>query len=318
MSKIYPYGGFWKRFAAFLIDAIILTIPFTLIYGIWMVYTIRPLIPLLSTATAGQPPSPELLEAALKIYSAMFGFQIISLIAYWLYHAFMESSRYQATLGKMVLGIKVVGEQGQRISFWHATGRTFAKWVSALTLYVGFLMAGATRRKQALHDIIASTYVVDKTYEPGQPLPEVPSHYVLLVISFIAIWLLMLLPVMLLGWFIAHSDGLRGQEMVPARQNFIEPVNNTLDQQLPAIRQLQDKNVLEKLPTLQQLPAEQKQPFTENDYAFTFEDNGTVRAQHTDNDYALLMRPDENWPCCQPLVPDGCAEIVDATVCQAR
>jgi uncharacterized RDD family membrane protein YckC len=50
---------------------------------------------------------------------------------------------------------------GQRISFLHATGRFFAKMVSGLIpLGIGYIMAGFTQRKQALHDMIASTLVV--------------------------------------------------------------------------------------------------------------------------------------------------------------
>lgn len=317
MSKIYPYGGFWKRLAAFLIDTFILSIPFMLVYGVWIYYVIRPVLPLMSSVSANQPLNAEVLDAMLRVYSAMSLFQIISLLVFWLYYAIMESSRYQATLGKLVLGLKVVGENGQRISFWHATGRTFAKIISAMTVYIGFLIAGANKHKQALHDIIATTYVVDKTYEEGQPLPEVETHYILLSLAILLLLFILLIPFILLGWFIAHADQFQNTPTVPP--GIIEQVNTDQNANkivIPAVTK--SSYAVSKLPALRNLPPEQKQPFTENDYAFTFEDNGTVRAQHTDNDYALLMRPDENWPCCQPLVPDGCAEVTDVEVCQAK
>ncbi len=58
------------------------------------------------------------------------------------------------------MGIVVIGLDGQRISFLRATGRYFAKILSALILFIGFLMVAFTARKQALHDIIANTLVV--------------------------------------------------------------------------------------------------------------------------------------------------------------
>jgi uncharacterized RDD family membrane protein YckC len=77
----------------------------------------------------------------------------------------MESSPQQATLGKMALGLKVTDLQGERLSFARATGRYFGKIVSSLILFVGFMMAGWTEKKQALHDIMAGTLVVKKQTE---------------------------------------------------------------------------------------------------------------------------------------------------------
>ena len=71
----------------------------------------------------------------------------------------MLSSSYQATLGKMIFGMKVTDLSGNRLSFAHATGRHFAKWISSLTLCIGYIMVGFTERKQGLHDMIAGTLV---------------------------------------------------------------------------------------------------------------------------------------------------------------
>ena len=75
----------------------------------------------------------------------------------------MLSSEKQATVGKMVLGIVVTDINGGPISFARATGRHFAKWLSALILGIGFLMAAFTEKKQALHDMIADTLVVNRS-----------------------------------------------------------------------------------------------------------------------------------------------------------
>lgn len=79
--------------------------------------------------------------------------------ANWIYEAAMESSSKQATVGKMALGLRVTDLEGRRISFARATGRHFAKIISGMTLLIGYIMAGFTERKQALHDMIAGTLV---------------------------------------------------------------------------------------------------------------------------------------------------------------
>lgn len=85
----------------------------------------------------------------------------LNALAGWLYFALQESSAAQATLGKRALGLRVVGPGGGRITFARATGRHFAKWLSALPLGLGFLMAVFTEKKQALHDLLAGTCVVE-------------------------------------------------------------------------------------------------------------------------------------------------------------
>jgi uncharacterized RDD family membrane protein YckC len=86
----------------------------------------------------------------------------VTAVLAWLYYALMESSKYQATLGKIVLGIVVTDTSGQRISFGRATGRYFAKIISQIILLIGYIMIAFTEKKQGLHDIIASTLVVVK------------------------------------------------------------------------------------------------------------------------------------------------------------
>ena len=91
---------------------------------------------------------------------AGFFINLVVLLVYIGYFAGMESSFRQATYGKMMLGVKVVDEDGFRISFWRAVGRYFAKYLSIFTLFIGFLMAAFTEKKQALHDMVAKTLVI--------------------------------------------------------------------------------------------------------------------------------------------------------------
>jgi uncharacterized RDD family membrane protein YckC len=78
----------------------------------------------------------------------------------WIYYALLESSVWQATIGKKLLGLRVTDLAGNRISFARASGRFFGKILSGMILGIGFLMAGFTQRKQALHDILAGCLVL--------------------------------------------------------------------------------------------------------------------------------------------------------------
>ena len=139
------YGGFWIRVVAAIIDAIILRVvvaPIGMIFG--------------GLGMAGMMSG--IPHAGLHILGG--GITIILLIfGSWLYEALMESSSYQATLGKMIFGMKVTDLNGNRISFERATGRHFAKWLSAMLLGIGYIMVGFTERKQGLHDLLAGTLV---------------------------------------------------------------------------------------------------------------------------------------------------------------
>jgi len=153
------YAGFWKRFVAYLIDGILL--------GIVELVIFIPVLGMLGLGIAGAGSNGEDMEhAAGMLLAFIFGpllFAILAIaVAGWLYFALMESSVKGATLGKMALGIRVTDLNGGRISFARASGRYFGKLVSGAILYIGFIMAGFTQQKQALHDIMAGCLVVNK------------------------------------------------------------------------------------------------------------------------------------------------------------
>lgn len=87
-------------------------------------------------------------------YGGMIGFS-------WLYFVLFEISEMQATPGKKLLGLKVVDLSGEKIGFWRGTVRYFSKTLSRLFLMFGFLMIAFTKKKQALHDKIASTLIIE-------------------------------------------------------------------------------------------------------------------------------------------------------------
>ncbi|MGE0205074.1 MAG: RDD family protein [Hyphomicrobiaceae bacterium] len=82
------------------------------------------------------------------------------LFVFFVYMLFMEQSRYQATVGKLLLGMRVTGLDGKRVSLAQSIIRNISKILSVLTLLVGFIMVVWTRRRQSLHDKIAGTVVI--------------------------------------------------------------------------------------------------------------------------------------------------------------
>jgi uncharacterized RDD family membrane protein YckC len=77
----------------------------------------------------------------------------------WLYSALLESSSWEATVGKRLLGLRVTDEAGSRVTFGAASRRYLSKLVSGAILGVGFLMAAFSERGQALHDRLTGTRV---------------------------------------------------------------------------------------------------------------------------------------------------------------
>lgn len=88
------------------------------------------------------------------------GANLITFAVLMLYWIAADASRYRGSLGKSALGIAVVDGDGQRLHLVQAAGRNLLKVLSAVPLCIGFLMAGWTKRKQALHDLITGSYLI--------------------------------------------------------------------------------------------------------------------------------------------------------------
>ena len=153
------YAGFWLRVVAALIDGLALAIPMGFVFFLLIISA----LPTLMT----HPPDP--MRMMIAILPRLIVFLLITLAATWLYWSLMESSTWQATLGKKALGLYVADLEGNRVTFGKASGRFFAgrgigsvPYVGGLYFLVSCILAGLTEKKQALHDIIAGCLVLRK------------------------------------------------------------------------------------------------------------------------------------------------------------
>jgi len=148
-----PYGGFWARLGAYLIDSLIVAIPLDIVLALVGAYQ-TPTV----TSTTDANGTVHIHwhgDVSLFVLSILAGYA-----ASWLYSALLQSSSRQATIGEGALNLIVTDLDGNRISFGRASGRYFASILSGFTLGIGYLMMLWTARKQTLHDKIAGTLVV--------------------------------------------------------------------------------------------------------------------------------------------------------------
>ena len=145
--------------AAYILDAIILYIPGTIIQKMMGGAAAEEAMKQ-SQLVAGS--NPEMMLAAMsQYYATMLSAILIITVITWLYFAICESSSWQGTIGKLALGIRVTDMNGAKISFPRALGRYPAKYLSTIILGIGFLMVAWTQRKQGLHDMVCNTLVLN-------------------------------------------------------------------------------------------------------------------------------------------------------------
>jgi len=137
----FKYAGFFKRFAAFIIDLFIL---------------------FLANVGFGKYVSVSGNSADTLSYSSGYSISLTGILLVWLYFSVMESSKKQGTIGKILLGIKVVDLEGDKISFVRAVLRHLSKSLSIITIGIGFIMIGFTKEKQGLHDITSKCLVISE------------------------------------------------------------------------------------------------------------------------------------------------------------
>jgi uncharacterized RDD family membrane protein YckC len=146
-----PYGGFWLRVVAALLDGVIVgavTVP------LGIIFLLPSILRIIQATKANQEPS-------IEWFGPFFLIIPLILIGVWLYDACLTSSSWQGTVGKRALRLRVTDLSGNKVSFGRATGRFFAKLLfrMLLTVFI-YLVVAFTERKQGLHDLVAGTLVM--------------------------------------------------------------------------------------------------------------------------------------------------------------
>jgi uncharacterized RDD family membrane protein YckC len=160
-ATLEDYAGFWKRFAAWLLDYFLLLIPSGFILSFTnLADEVRKL---LATAMSGEDTTAAVKEYAAAIHSAEPALLAIVLIGYF-YYAFLESSPWQATLGKLALDLRVTDLDGKRLSVGRSMSRNFVRLFNAITAFIPlvcYIAVAWTSRKQGLHDLLAKALVLN-------------------------------------------------------------------------------------------------------------------------------------------------------------
>ncbi len=154
-KKAIPYyADFWRRFVALILDLFFLMIGGLAFLGI--IYGAISLVFFLGRKSIN--------IATLRPFIGGFGIILLA-VTHWFYFTVMESSSRQATFGKQILKIIVTDLKERRITLGKANLRYFSKFFSTVLLFTGYIMAGFTVKRQALHDKIARTLVLNKERE---------------------------------------------------------------------------------------------------------------------------------------------------------
>lgn len=161
------YSNPWKRLGAYIIDSFILSAAMQVLFSaampIYASLNSELLKKFLEAAEQSKNgPSAEMITQVLYSFVPFVTVGVIlTLIAWWLYFALMESSAHRATLGKKVFGMIVVDERGQRIDFKTASLRIAVKYLCGL-FFLLYLPIFFTQKKQTIHDFAANTVVINK------------------------------------------------------------------------------------------------------------------------------------------------------------
>jgi uncharacterized RDD family membrane protein YckC len=161
------YAGFWIRVLAYLIDFLVMmavSCPLGILLGI--------AVAAFAAVAAGGAPQDS--DPATFTNGPS---NLMSILIGWLYFSLLESSSWQGTVGKKVLGLKVTDLNGNRLGFGRATGRYFGKILSSMICLIGLIMVAFTEKKQGLHDMLAGTLVVKGAAVTSYPEPPPPPNF---------------------------------------------------------------------------------------------------------------------------------------------
>jgi len=159
-SDVGIYAGLGRRIVAFIVDLIlILLLDAVTVAVLGLFRGVQNLYFFVVQHASVDSLTTEGTSAAL-FGSIIAAYGIVIIVIPWLYYAGFESSRSQATPGKLLMRIVVTDLDGNKPSFARVTLRHFAKFISTLIIFLGFLMIGLTSKRQGLHDKIAGCLVL--------------------------------------------------------------------------------------------------------------------------------------------------------------
>ncbi|MCE5263232.1 MAG: RDD family protein [Deltaproteobacteria bacterium] len=154
------YAGFWRRFAAYWIDAF----PIFLVTGLVFYFFLG-----FDETVRAYWHGPKDIESRELFLAERNHIRDLSLALWMIYGVLMDASRLQGTFGKRLMGMCVVDEAGGRLSFKRALARNAGKILSALPLFLGFLWIGWSKTKQGWHDRMSHCFIVRIPKETGSP-----------------------------------------------------------------------------------------------------------------------------------------------------
>lgn len=151
MEELDPLASFFRRLIAWIIDYLLVTFISSIILSFLLVVVFG----------FEGPETFEYNETFVRDMSDAIGpWQYLIFVIWWLYEALFLASSWQATPGKRILNLYVSDKEGYRLSFATATIRYLGKLLGTLIFFIGYLLALFSRRRQALHDMIAGTLVL--------------------------------------------------------------------------------------------------------------------------------------------------------------
>jgi uncharacterized RDD family membrane protein YckC len=149
----YGYGGFWRRFCAAFLDGIILGVVNQILSVIVFTAFGRSYTPFGPRMQPGD-------TAQLGKFFLMMAILQTVAMAIGLSYEILFVRKFDATPGKMAMGMKLLRADGSKLTVGRIVGRYFAKMLSGIILAIGYIMAGFDEEKRALHDRICDTRVV--------------------------------------------------------------------------------------------------------------------------------------------------------------
>ena len=163
------YASVWKRFWAFMIDLAVFIVLFIFLAQLLNDFTVS----------------------------------LILLVIIWLYYALLESSPWQASLGKRLMGLKVVDKRGRRLTFSKATKRLLVRLVTNVAFYIGFFTAAFDKHKETLHDKVSHSLVIsaDSEFNPDN-YEEPAAHHDLTLLTVISVLAAIIFVLLLLRWVV--------------------------------------------------------------------------------------------------------------------